>query len=174
MNRQQMYARIDAALALGEGGDAALAETTAALWREAGCDRAVLVMDMSGFTRITRARGIVAFLAEFRRAIAAVMPILRANHVHAVKTAADNVMASFEHAHDAITAAYTNSSSAHWAACGSLTTPALNVVEAQEIDRPLCWAGDAAVDREIGRSLIQAQQDTAEFLYLMGTASQLH
>lgn len=68
-------------------------------------DRTVLIIDMSGFTRITEARGIVHFLAMIRRMQASVEPIVGQFQGSIAKMEADNVFALFEHPADALRAA---------------------------------------------------------------------
>lgn len=76
-----------------------------ALWDECGAERAILVMDMSGFTRITRRRGILHFLAVYRRAHRLVVPIIHNHAGRVVKGEADNVIAVFPRAVQAADAA---------------------------------------------------------------------
>lgn len=60
-------------------------------------DAAVLIIDMSGFSRITQEEGILHFLALIHRMHGIVLPIIRgADGGHVVKTEADNVYAMFD------------------------------------------------------------------------------
>jgi adenylate cyclase len=77
----------------------------AELWRMCGADRAVFVMDLSGFTRLTRGRGILHFLTVFRRARQIAVPIIESGAGRIVKCEADNVIACFPQARDAVRAA---------------------------------------------------------------------
>jgi class 3 adenylate cyclase len=66
------------------------------IWERCGAERAVFVMDLSGFTRTTRARGILHFLTIYRRATQVIFPTLEENGGRVVKCEADNVLASFK------------------------------------------------------------------------------
>jgi adenylate cyclase len=76
-----------------------------ALWQECGADRAVLVLDMSGFTRITRRRGILHFLAVYRRAHRMTVPLIERHDGRLLKAEADNVIGVFPDASRAVAAA---------------------------------------------------------------------
>jgi class 3 adenylate cyclase len=76
-----------------------------ALWQECGADRAVLVLDMSGFTRITRRRGILHFLSVYRRAHRLTVPLLEAHGGRLLKAEADNVIGVFPDAACALASA---------------------------------------------------------------------
>lgn len=75
------------------------------VWARCGADRAVLVADLSGFTRLTRKHGILHFLALFRRANLLFTPILEQHRGRCVKHEADNHIYAFERAIDAVAAA---------------------------------------------------------------------
>ena len=66
------------------------------LWAKAGRERAVLISDMSGFTRITRARGILHFLALFQQAQHIGEKMFERHGGRFLKTAADNLFALFD------------------------------------------------------------------------------
>jgi class 3 adenylate cyclase len=66
------------------------------LWARAGSERAVLISDMSGFTRITRARGILHFLALFQQAQHIGERMFERHGGRFLKTAADNLFALFD------------------------------------------------------------------------------
>ncbi len=60
-------------------------------------DAAVLIIDMSGFSRITQEEGIIHFLALIHRMHGLVLPVIdAAEGGHLVKTEADNVYAMFD------------------------------------------------------------------------------
>ena len=61
--------------------------------------------DMAGFTRLTRERGILYFLCQFRRAAHAAESIIARHRALFSKTAADNIIATFESVRDAMAAA---------------------------------------------------------------------
>jgi adenylate cyclase len=73
-----------------------LAEIDAEIWRRFGRTRAVLVLDMCGFSRLTMRYGITHFLAMIRRLQTIVRPVIVAGGGHVVKTEADNVFATFD------------------------------------------------------------------------------
>ena len=73
-----------------------LAEIDAEIWQRFGRTRAVLVLDMCGFSRLTMRYGITHFLAMIRRLQTIVRPVIAAGGGHVVKTEADNVFATFD------------------------------------------------------------------------------
>lgn len=99
--REELYRKLDLRLddpSIGERQDAEI-------WRELGVDRALLVLDLSGFTRITQRRGILHFLAVYRRAMRLVLPAIDRAGGRVVKREADNVIASFDAVAAAVRAA---------------------------------------------------------------------
>ncbi|TNE86363.1 MAG: adenylate/guanylate cyclase domain-containing protein [Deltaproteobacteria bacterium] len=68
-------------------------------------EHAVLVLDMSGFSRITQKRGIVAFLALIQRMRTLCGPHIRGAGGRLVKAEADNLLAVFPDPDAALTAA---------------------------------------------------------------------
>jgi class 3 adenylate cyclase len=72
-----------------------LAEIDAEIWRRFGRTRAVLVLDMCGFSRLTMRYGITHFLAMIRRLQTIVRPVIAAGGGTLIKTEADNVFATF-------------------------------------------------------------------------------
>ena len=91
MDRKELFRLLDARLA-GKHDEPCHDE---ALWARAGADRAVLVVDLSGFTRVTKKRGILHFLSVHRRAVALALPRIAENDGRCLKLDADNVLASF-------------------------------------------------------------------------------
>ncbi len=75
------------------------------IWESCGVERAVLVLDLSGFTRLTRAHGILQFLTVYRRACTIVLPVIASSLGRLVKCEADNVIATFASATAALAAA---------------------------------------------------------------------
>jgi adenylate cyclase len=67
--------------------------------------RAVLVLDMCGFSRLTLRHGITHFLAMIHRLHGIVRPIIVASGGQVVKTEADNVFATFDDAPQAVAVA---------------------------------------------------------------------
>lgn len=99
--REELYRKLDRRLddpSIGERQDAEI-------WAELGVDRALLVLDLSGFTRITKRRGILHFLAVYRRAMRVVLPAIARADGRVVKREADNVIATFFEASAALRAA---------------------------------------------------------------------
>ena len=66
------------------------------LWAQLGRTRAVLISDLSGFTRITRTRGILHFLAVFQQAQVLGAKLFERHGGRFLKTAADNLFALFD------------------------------------------------------------------------------
>ena len=62
-----------------------LAEIDAEIWQRFGRTRAVLVLDMCGFSRLTMRYGITHFLAMIRRLQTIVRPVIAAGDGHVVK-----------------------------------------------------------------------------------------
>ena len=82
-----------------------LAEIDRRITRAFAHRRAVLVLDMCGFSRLTIRHGIVHFLAMIRRLHRAMGPVVRQAGGHIVKTEADNVFAIFADVPKAVAAA---------------------------------------------------------------------
>ncbi len=82
-----------------------LKDAEARLWEKHGTTCAVLVLDSTGFTRATRARGIVQFLATFLHMRERVGPIFEARGCLSWRSAADNLFAEFAAPDAAIEAA---------------------------------------------------------------------
>ncbi len=94
------------------------------LWDEFGAERAVLVADMSGFSRLTLAHGIVHYLSMVRRMQVTATPILAGWHGELVKFEADNLYAVFPDAGAAV----------HCAIALNLAFDAANVTTPDELD----------------------------------------
>lgn len=75
------------------------------IWQRFGCARAVLVVDMSGFSRLSETHGIVHYLSMIHRMHTAAQPIIEGNGGQVVKFEADNAFAVFIDAEAAIQAA---------------------------------------------------------------------
>jgi class 3 adenylate cyclase len=72
-------------------------QVEANLWQEFGQLRAVFVMDMSGFSRLTQRYGIVHYLSMVRRMQLISQPIIEQNGGSVIKYEADNCYAAFHH-----------------------------------------------------------------------------
>jgi len=82
-----------------------LPEIDAEIWQRFGHTRAVLVLDMCGFSRLTMRYGITHFLAMIRRLGTIVRPLIAAVGGRVVKMEADNVFATFDDVPQALAAA---------------------------------------------------------------------
>jgi class 3 adenylate cyclase len=82
-----------------------LGEIDGEIWRRFGRTRAVLVLDMCGFSRLTMRYGITHFLAMIRRLVTIVQPVIASAGGLIVKTEADNVYATFDDVPQALAAA---------------------------------------------------------------------
>jgi len=63
---------------------------------------AILVLDMSGFSRLTAKHGIIHYLAMIEQMEATVRPAVKANHGQVIKQEADNLFAIFGNPADAM------------------------------------------------------------------------
>lgn len=77
----------------------------AELWERYGKELSILILDMSGFTKLTEAHGIVHYLSMVRRMQLTVEPIIRSYRGSLIKFEADNAFAQFGKPGDAIRAA---------------------------------------------------------------------
>lgn len=80
-------------------------ELAAAIERDFGEQRAVMVLDMSGFSRTTQKRGIVAFLLMIHQMKLLCRPAIEAAGGLVVKAEADNLFCLFADVADAVAAA---------------------------------------------------------------------
>ena len=84
-------------------GDASAREAfDRAIWAELGTDAAILVTDLSGFTRLTKTHGILHFLAIFRRCERICMPVIKAHGGCLMKHEADDLICIFPGPLDAL------------------------------------------------------------------------
>lgn len=77
-----------------------------AIWAARGREAAVLVTDLSGFTRLTKKHGILHFLAVFRRCERACLPVVAEHGGQLMKHEADDLICLFDDAVQAIGAAF--------------------------------------------------------------------
>lgn len=75
------------------------------LWDRLGTDGAVLVTDLSGFTKTTKKHGIVHFLSIFRRFQRSSLPLFNKHGGSLMKQEADDLIGLFERTEDAVAAA---------------------------------------------------------------------
>lgn len=88
------------------GSDPAVAKAfDEAVWAARGSEGAMLVTDLSGFTRVTKARGILHFLAIFRRCQLACVPLIASHGGKLLKQEADDLIAIYPDASKALTSA---------------------------------------------------------------------
>jgi class 3 adenylate cyclase len=88
-------AALDRLLAARNEHPERLAAIDQEIYRRFGQTRAVMVLDMCGFSRLTMRHGITHFLAMIHRLHGIVRPIVTARGGDVVKTEADNVFAVF-------------------------------------------------------------------------------
>ena len=77
------------------------------IWNTFGVEKAILALDMSQFSLSVRRDGILPYLGLIRRMQVLTRPIVRACLGEIIKFEADNLMAVFAEAGDAVTAAVT-------------------------------------------------------------------
>jgi class 3 adenylate cyclase len=82
-----------------------LIEIDRRIWDAFGATRALWVLDMCGFSRLTMRHGITHFLAMIQRLHSLARPVIAANQGTVVKTEADNVFAVFPEVAPAVAAA---------------------------------------------------------------------
>ncbi|MBN1935216.1 MAG: adenylate/guanylate cyclase domain-containing protein [Anaerolineae bacterium] len=75
-----------------------------ALWAEFGAEQAVFVLDMSGFSLLSRKYGVVQYLSMVRRMQLTAVPIIESHDGRVVKFEADNCFALFSEPLSAIRA----------------------------------------------------------------------
>jgi len=80
-------------------------ERAADLWERYGQERAVMVLDSSGFSRVSEQHGIIHFLSRLVLMRNLVAPVLRDNGYHEFHFQADNIFATFNTPDEAIRAA---------------------------------------------------------------------
>lgn len=73
-----------------------------AIWRQFGTERSVLVLDMSGFSLLTRRHGVIHYLSMVRRMQETVRPLVHEHGGSIVKFEADNGFAVFPDPESAI------------------------------------------------------------------------
>jgi len=99
---QSFFALIDQ---LNACSGAERAQAEAAVWSRFGVEKAVLALDMSEFSLAVRRDGIMSYLGAIRRMQTVTEPIVRAGGGEVVKYLADNLMAVFARAGEAVSAA---------------------------------------------------------------------
>ena len=74
------------------------------LWEEFGAEKAVFILDMSGFSLTVQRHGVVHYLSMIRRMQMAVEPIITQYGGHVIKFEADNCFAVFDDVESSIKA----------------------------------------------------------------------
>ncbi len=74
------------------------------LWEEYGSEETILIVDMSGFTRLSDSHGVVHYLSMVRRMQLTSEPIVKSYGGRIVKFEADNAFAAFDSPANAIRA----------------------------------------------------------------------
>lgn len=105
MARLSGRARLEQLLQARADEPARAAELEAAIHAEFGREVAVLVLDLSGYTRLTQRHGIVNFLTLVQRMRALARPEVAARGGCVFKTEADNLFARFDDVPAALAAA---------------------------------------------------------------------
>ena len=82
----------------------ARSEVEKKLWEEYGAETTVLIVDMSGFTKLTDSHGVVHYLSMVRRMQLTAEPIVKSYGGSIVKFEADSAFARFENPANAIRA----------------------------------------------------------------------
>jgi len=88
-----------------ESGEAGRHEIEEELWHDYGAERVVFVLDMAGFSLLTRKYGIIHYLSMVRRMQLTAEPIIETYNGTLVKFEADNCFATFPDTLSAIHAA---------------------------------------------------------------------
>ncbi|MEP7137959.1 MAG: adenylate/guanylate cyclase domain-containing protein [Chloroflexota bacterium] len=102
------------------------------LWETFGEEQAVFVLDMSGFSRLTRKHGIIHYLSMVRRMQLTTGPIVQSYDGYMIKFDADNCFALFPSSLNAINAAIAMQHA--FTAANLLTTDDLDIRVACGID----------------------------------------
>jgi len=116
------------------------------LWEKYGVERTVLVLDMSGFSLLSRKYGIVHYLSMVRRMQLTAGPVVRRCGGKVVKFEADNCFALFEQPLEAVRAAIGM----------QLAFDAANILTPSEMDIRISCGID------FGRILVIGEENTPE------------
>lgn len=80
-------------------------EIKAEIWRNYGANKAVLALDMSGFSSTVRREGIICYLAKIRQMQLLTQPLITQHQGDVIKYEADNLLAVFDDCQMALDAA---------------------------------------------------------------------
>jgi class 3 adenylate cyclase len=89
---ERLYALLDRYIAAAPEDRAPIEQE---VWRTFGVERAVLALDMSGFSLSVRRTGIVPYLGQIRRMVRISRPLVEQHGGCVVKAEADNLLALF-------------------------------------------------------------------------------
>lgn len=81
------------------------AQISKEIWQTYGCQKAVLALDMSGFSSTVRREGIIGYLAKIRQMQCLTEPLVLQHQGEVVKYEADNLLAVFDDCQMALEAA---------------------------------------------------------------------
>lgn len=99
---QEFYGRLDAC---NDSSPEQREAFEAELWSRFGSEKAVLILDMAGFTTKVQKYGLLFFLRKIRYMQKIVAPLLEQHNGQLVKFEADNAYAVFQHSMDAVNCA---------------------------------------------------------------------
>ncbi|MDB5972382.1 MAG: hypothetical protein JWQ90_4832 [Hydrocarboniphaga sp.] len=99
---QTFFATIDR---YAEADDNSRQAMEADIWQRYGVDRAVLALDMSEFSLSVRRDGVLSYLCRIRRMHAITGPVVLEHGGEVIKYEADNLLAAFADANEAMKAA---------------------------------------------------------------------
>lgn len=88
-----------------ENNEEARTSIESAIWKQFGTTGAILVLDMSGFSVVTRTRGIVYYMSLIYKMQQAVAPAIAMHKGNIVKFEADNCFATFTDSDNALSSA---------------------------------------------------------------------
>lgn len=96
MRKDRIKERIHELLQLRNQNPDRIPEIDQLMWKKYGKQLTILVSDQSGFTRLTRSRGIIHFLSLHYRILEMSLPIISSSGGFALKMEADNILAVFD------------------------------------------------------------------------------
>lgn len=105
MRKDRAKERLHELLQLRNQNPERIPEIDELLWKKYGKQHTILISDQSGFTRLTRSRGIIHFLSLHYRILEMSLPIIASSGGVALKMEADNILAVFDEPAAAIAAA---------------------------------------------------------------------
>lgn len=136
----------------GESDPAERKRIEAKIWDDFGVERAVLVVDMSGFSELTQRHGIVHYLSMVRRMQLTAQPIIESHGGEVIKFEADNCFAMFPDSLGAIRASIALNLA--FGATNILTPPELDIRISSGIDFGdiLCVDGEDYFGNPVNRA----------------------